>query len=120
MATSNPRQAWLQGLVARYADGDVQAFSERVGINRTTVSLLLHGHREMSDKYAIRICNKLKVDPPRDMALDMAEVTGQPIGEPIGAALGKTEELLQRILRAQEEQALLLKTLTELIIARNG
>lgn len=69
MTTTKPRQSWLKSLVAKYADGDLQAFAERVDIDRSTVSLLFHGHRPVTDKYAIRISNRLHVDPPADMKL---------------------------------------------------
>ena len=72
------RHSWLVALVAQRADNDLQEFGKKVGIDRSTVSLLFHDHREVTDKYAVRISNRLKVDPPGDMAL-------QPVAQPIAA-----------------------------------
>lgn len=73
MTVSKPRQLWIKGLVAKYGDGDLQAFADKVKIDRSTISLLYHGHRAVSDKYAIRISNRLKVDPPADLKLQNVE-----------------------------------------------
>ena len=36
VTAGNQRLAWLQRLVTQYGEGDVQAFSDRVKINRST------------------------------------------------------------------------------------
>ena len=61
--------------MAKYGDGDLQTFASKVSIDRSTVSQLYHDHREVTDKYAIRISNRLHIDPPKDMAL-------QPVAQP--------------------------------------
>lgn len=120
MSATNPRLHWLQRLVTQYGEGDVQAFSDRVKINRSTISLLLHGHREVSDKYVVRICNRLHVEPPPGvLSHSVAPVAEQArASEPAPTYGSRTDVLLEQILRNQEQHALLLKTLTELILER--
>lgn len=72
------RLQWFRPLVAKYADGDLQTFATKVDIDRSTVSQLYHDHRELTDKYAIRISNRLHIQPPKDMALQ-AVVKPEPV-----------------------------------------
>lgn len=55
--------------MAKHADGELQVFAGKVEIDLSTVSLLYNDHREVTDRYAIRIANRLNVPPPDDMAI---------------------------------------------------
>lgn len=108
MASGNPRREWLKALVAKHADGDLQAFAEKVRIDRSTVSLLYNGHRAVTDKYAIRISNRLAVDPPPDMKLQPVASGSEPSKAPT------TEEA--RVLKALEEQGKAISELQALVM----
>lgn len=68
---STHRRTWLRGLLNTYADGDIGALAGLVKMNRTPLSLMLNGRRTITDKTVVRICNRLKVEPPASMQVDL-------------------------------------------------
>jgi plasmid maintenance system antidote protein VapI len=113
-AAEKARQDWLKSLLTSKAEGVISALSDKLRMDPTSVSLMVHGKRPISEKMAVRIANRLHVSLPEGMSINAMESNVAPAE----TTPNRTEELLQRILKAQEEQSLLIKTLTELVIER--
>jgi len=53
------------------ADGDVTSFAEKIGVSRTTLSRVLHGHAGISAPMALRLSAAFKTSPQLWMNLQM-------------------------------------------------
>lgn len=116
---------WLKELIISLSEGDVSAFAKRYKLDRPSLSLMVNGKRKVSEKMVYRISSRTGRPVPKGMQPLVEESNilqhVQPLVAPRVAppdSPSRTEELLERLLKAQEEQALLIRTLTELVMER--
>lgn len=81
MDSQELRKRWLkQHFNANGAE--VKAFAEKVKIDRTSMSLMLSGDRDISDRTIYRVCGRLSVAPPEGM-IGLPEKSNTSKHEPI-------------------------------------
>ena len=99
MNAQTARKRWLQELVDKRYNGVARDFAEAVDINETSIYLALSGSRKISDKTIVRVANKLKAEPPKEVhEYAIESKTPSAVSEPTGKS--EADEL-RELLKAQ-------------------
>ena len=101
VSTLSPRQKWFVLLIGKHADGDIKAFAPKCGVDRTTLSLFVNGHKEPSDKHVVRVANRLNVQPPPEVleynGLNKQPEVPPPIKETVTIDRDQFNDLLDQV-----------------------
>lgn len=120
--TKGYRQQWIQDRINELLGPRRMGYAEiarKTGVTKQYVHQIAGGG-PASDAWVAALCEAFGFDPPHPPGTTPVL---DPVKSPTSSAVvpgDRTQELLERIEKALAEQSTLLRTLTELVLARKG